>query len=102
MRRRAQSTLEYCIVFAIIAASLIGMHTYMKRALQGRFRVHAEELSESAFYSPMATTANSIIIINTVEGSSIVGNTTISDATIDQSIVRNEDILSFLDEPARW
>ncbi len=34
--RKAQSTLEYAILVAVVVAALITMRTYMKRGVQGK------------------------------------------------------------------
>lgn len=45
-RSKGQSTLEYAFLVAIIAAGVIGMQFYMKRAFQGRAKQAADEISE--------------------------------------------------------
>lgn len=43
-RGKAQSTLEYATLIAIVVAALIGMQVYMKRATQGRLRNATDEI----------------------------------------------------------
>jgi len=38
MDKRAQSTLEYALLIAVVVAVLIAMQTYMKRGLQGKMK----------------------------------------------------------------
>jgi Flp pilus assembly pilin Flp len=51
MRRRnarkniGQSTVEYAVLLAIVAAALIGMQVYLKRGLQGRVKDLADQIS---------------------------------------------------------
>ncbi|MDD5431575.1 MAG: hypothetical protein PHO70_01090 [Candidatus Omnitrophica bacterium] len=53
--RRAQSTLEYLVFIAIIVAAVTSMAVYMKRAILGKYRTNAEQVSGRSFYSPGAT-----------------------------------------------
>jgi Flp pilus assembly pilin Flp len=52
-KRKAQSTLEYTMVVACIAAALMGMGIYVKRGFQGRFREAADQIGEQ--YSAKTT-----------------------------------------------
>ncbi len=36
--REAQSTLEYVVLLAVIAAACVGMQTYARRAIQANFK----------------------------------------------------------------
>lgn len=42
--KKAQTTAEYAILVAVIAATAIAMQTYLKRGLQGRFRDAVDNL----------------------------------------------------------
>lgn len=55
-KRRAQSTLEYAMVIACLAAALIGMQIYIKRSIQGKLRDAADEIGDQ--YSAKKTTSN--------------------------------------------
>jgi hypothetical protein len=68
MNRKAQTTLEVCILIAIIAAALIGMSVYMKRAFQGRLRATLDTVGEP--YSPTLSNASMFIAedTNTTQG----------------------------------
>lgn len=74
MNRRAQSTMEYLILFSIIIAALITTQVYLKRGMQGRLRGYAEQLNEGLTYSPQATDSIQTITRNVDEFSS--SNTT--------------------------
>jgi|WetSurMetagenome_2_1015567.scaffolds.fasta_scaffold1130210_1 hypothetical protein len=52
-KRKAQSTLEYTMVFACIVAALLGMGIYIKRGFQGRFREAADQIGDQ--YSAKTT-----------------------------------------------
>ena len=53
---KAQSTLEYAMVVACIAAALIAMQIYIKRSIQGKIRDSADEIGEQ--YSAKTTTSD--------------------------------------------
>ena len=44
--KKAQNTLEYAVLIAVVAGALIGMQTYMKRAYQGNLQASADDLGE--------------------------------------------------------
>ncbi len=51
-----QSTAEYAVLLAVMAAALIAMQVYVKRGLQGRIRNLADQLSVY-HYEPGRTTS---------------------------------------------
>ena len=51
--RRAQSTVEYAVLGAVVVAALVGMQIYMKRGISGRLRASADAIGEP--YSPKHT-----------------------------------------------
>lgn len=54
LRKKGQSTLEYAIIIAVVAAALIAMATYMKRGVQGKQRESADKIGDQ--FSPKHTT----------------------------------------------
>lgn len=52
---RGQSTLEYAIVIAIMAAAIVTMQIYMKHGLQGKFRQATDDIGEG--FSPSVYSA---------------------------------------------
>lgn len=68
MRLKAQSTLEYAMVVACVAAALLAMQFYLKRGIQGKLRQAGDEIGEQ--YAPgnadssITTTTDSEMIIN--------------------------------------
>ena len=44
--RSGQSTLEYAILIAVIVAALIGIQTYIGRAMKGKLRDSADNIGE--------------------------------------------------------
>ncbi|MDD4900340.1 MAG: hypothetical protein PHT31_05440 [Candidatus Omnitrophica bacterium] len=51
MKRKGQATLEYAVLIAVIAASLLTMANYTKRALQGRIRGTITKISDTPEYT---------------------------------------------------
>ncbi len=43
---RAQSTLEYALIIAVVVAGLVAMQIYMKRGVQGKLRESADQIGE--------------------------------------------------------
>ena len=43
--RRAQSTLEYSILIAIVAAAIVAMHTYVQRSVQANLKMVEEQIN---------------------------------------------------------
>jgi len=113
MENKAQTTLEYAVLIGIIVVALLAMSVYMRRAMQGRLKDNADQISEGFAYSPKATNSHSIALTHSEEKSdakNIVDahNETSSDtittstANITTTVNRNESVLPFADEPKRW
>ena len=105
-KNQAQSTLEFAILIAVITAALVAMTVYIKRAIQGRLRTAADDISEQ--YSPTLTNAN----ITTTSNSVTTSDTTVEDegtldfraitttnATENSSRQGYEDVQGYKDEP---
>lgn len=45
MRKKAQSTIEYALLIAIVAAAFLAMNVYMQRAVQANFNVIEEQIN---------------------------------------------------------
>lgn len=52
--KKAQSTLEYAILIAVIVAGLVTMQVFMKRSYQGRLRSSTDQIGEQ--FSPEDST----------------------------------------------
>ncbi|MCX5707808.1 MAG: hypothetical protein NTY14_02315 [Candidatus Omnitrophica bacterium] len=69
-RLKGQSTLEYAFLVAIIAAGIIAMQFYMKRAVEGKAKQAADQISENPYdsegmeLSSIQTNVNSEAISN--------------------------------------
>ena len=46
LSRKAQSSLEYAVLIAIVAGGLIAMQVYVKRAFQGNMQSSADDMGE--------------------------------------------------------
>lgn len=44
--KKAQSTLEYAVVIAVVVGALIAIQIYMKRGVQGKLRESADQVGE--------------------------------------------------------
>jgi hypothetical protein len=56
--KQAQSILEYVVVILVIAAALIVIGVYYKRAVQGRYRSAGDVLGGGEQYDPGRTNAS--------------------------------------------
>ena len=57
MKRRksnkgGQSTIEYAVLIGLVVLALVGMCSYVKRALQGRWMQAADSFGHGALYQP--------------------------------------------------
>lgn len=44
--RRAQSTLEYAVIVAVVIGALLFMSTYIRRSVQGKYRESADDMGD--------------------------------------------------------
>ena len=49
MNHRGQSTLELCIMLAVVIIALVGLQTYIKYAAAGRLKSSADSISQTLF-----------------------------------------------------
>jgi len=54
MTKKGLSTVEYCVLFALVVAAFLAMHVYLKRAIQGNWRTNMETISDEQ-YEPGVT-----------------------------------------------
>jgi len=45
--KRAQSTLEYAMLVAVVAAAFIAMHTYVQRSVQANLKSLEDQINDS-------------------------------------------------------
>lgn len=102
MKRKAQSTIEYMVLFIIIVGALIATQVYIKRGMQGRLKGYAGELSQGDFYSPGATGSLSVVTTNIEETTSSHDKKNITESKINRLTNQEEETLPFTNEPSRW
>ncbi len=101
---RAQSTLEYAVMVALIAAALLTMQTYIKRGIQGRLKDTADELGQQ--YDPGSTTAditttsssNMVTVVETEELSEDKMQTTTTVVTSEDTQVSGNETIGPMDQ----
>ena len=59
--KKSQSTLEYAVIIACVAAALLSMQIYLKRAIQGRLRQAGDDIGEQ--YAPVNVDSNITITL---------------------------------------
>jgi len=59
---KAQSTLEYAVIIVCVAAALIAMQIYMKRAVSGRLRQTSDDIGQQ--YDPKNTVGEMTKVVN--------------------------------------
>ncbi|MFA6217553.1 MAG: hypothetical protein WDL87_07915 [Candidatus Omnitrophota bacterium] len=62
LTKRAQSTLEYAVIIAVVVGALIAMQVYVKRGLQGRLRQASDDIGDQ--FSPGVTTTSYTTVSN--------------------------------------
>lgn len=90
--KKAQSTAEYVVLFAVVVGALIVMSVYMSRSFQGRYRMLGDELGTQ--YEPGATTINNTTTTTTVTHEYEIPSTadeTKADNAIESTATVNED-----------
>ena len=48
LNRRGQSTLEYAVFIAVVAAALLAMQTYVRRSIQGQLKMVERQINAEA------------------------------------------------------
>lgn len=56
LNRKAQSTLEFAVLIAVVVAALLSMSVYFMRAISGRMRASSDDIGEQ--YEPKHTTSS--------------------------------------------
>jgi uncharacterized protein (UPF0333 family) len=107
MDRRAQVTLEYVILFAVIVAALVVSQIYAKRGFQGKLREYADELSQYGYSPGGVSSGSSVAITNTYENSntthpSDTQTRTVVSTNTSQTTNVSEDLVGLSQEPQRW
>lgn len=83
-KRRAQSTLEYGVVIAVIVAGLVAMQVYIKRGMQGRLKQASDDIGEQfspGYTTGMTTSTSTVDSTEVVMGGTNPTSTTTSTQT---------------------
>ncbi len=86
---RAQSTLEYALIIAVVVAGLVAMQIYMKRGVQGKLRESADQIGEQ--FEANNTTVNRTTNRYGTTVQTVSGGETISSTDAGAPEVRTED-----------
>ena len=95
MNRKAQSMIEYVVLFAAVVSALLAMQIYFRRSVQGSLRTRADQLSEGAGYAPGETTATAVTVTNSLETSSSDNDASSSSTVYHQESNRSESVRPF-------
>ncbi|MCX5712484.1 MAG: hypothetical protein NTY47_05375 [Candidatus Omnitrophica bacterium] len=89
--KKAQSTLEYAIIIAVVVGALLAIQVYVKRGVQGRFKQAADDIGEqfSAQQGTYTTSTNSSVTSNESSAPRQVGNELMSSTKTDVSQTQN-------------
>lgn len=96
IKRRAQSTLEYALIIAVVVGGLIAMQVYVKRGLQGRLKSAADDIGEQ--YSPGHTTGVTTVHSNSSTQENLTGGITTSTSTTIQNRVSDDQTTEYSEE----
>lgn len=77
-KREGQSVLEYAIVIGAVVIALLVMQAYVRRSLQGKFKVIADDLGQQ--YNPYNTTSDMNITFESDTQTQTWTNVTTDDA----------------------
>jgi Flp pilus assembly pilin Flp len=88
---KAQSTLEYAIIIAVVVGALLAIQVYVKRGVQGRFKQAADDIGEqfSAQQGTYTTTTCSAVTSNEVTAPKNAWGEVMSQTTSDVSQTQN-------------
>ena len=93
--RRAQSTLEYAIIIAVVMAGLWMMQHYLKRGYQGKLKDAADQMGEQ--YDPSAYTSHFQLLQNSTVEQRTIDRAQNTNYTADQvnSKIGNENLTAW-------
>jgi len=96
IKRRAQSTLEYALIVAVVVGGLIAMQVYVKRGLQGKIKESADQIGEQ--YSPGYTTGVTTVTTASTTTESLASGVTSTSSTTTQGIVSDDTTAVYTEE----
>lgn len=92
-RLSAQSLLEYVVFIVLFVFALLASQTYIKRAMQGRWKEAADRIGEQ--YDYQATYAD---INLTTESNAISNSTLVRDAATGKGWINREDLVNAVEK----
>ena len=96
IKRRAQSTLEYALIIAVVVGALIAMQVYVKRGVQGRLKSATDDIGEQ--YSPGYTTGTIITQTTTDTQENLTDGVTSTQSTTAQNKTTDDETTEYEDE----
>ncbi len=93
LKRRAQSTLEYALVIAVVVGALVAMQVYVKRGVQGRLKSAADDIGEQ--YSPGNTTGTVTVSTITSTTESLDSGVTSTESSTTQSMISDDETAAY-------
>lgn len=96
IKRRAQSTLEYALMIAVVVGALIAMQVYVKRGLQGKLKSATDDIGEQ--YSPGYTTGVVTVDSTTNTHENLAGGVTTSNSITGQNRVSDDQTTEYSEE----
>ncbi|MCF7872878.1 MAG: hypothetical protein K9L80_01555 [Candidatus Omnitrophica bacterium] len=85
--KKAQSTLEYAALFAVVIGAIIAGQVYFKRGVQGKLKSSADQMGEQYSFGATGTTTQTM---SSTSDETVGGGTT--STTSNQSQERKTDI----------
>ena len=94
--RKAQSTLEYALITAVVIGALLAMQVYVKRGVQGRLKSATDDIGEQ--YSPGYTESVVTVEIESDSTETLSGGVTTVESDTTQERDETVDIADYTDE----
>ena len=94
--RKAQSTLEYALVVAVVVGALLAMQVYVKRGIQGRLKTATDDIGDQ--YSPGYTESVITVEIDSDSTETLDGGVTEFESDVNQTREEETTISAFEDE----
>ncbi|MFH1441998.1 MAG: hypothetical protein ABIH18_08175 [Candidatus Omnitrophota bacterium] len=88
LNKRAQSTLEYAVVIAIIVGGLLAMQMYIKRGVQGRLKQASDDIGDQ--YSPGQSESRYTTVVSSSSDEQTIGATSEDDQEVKTTSTSNQ------------
>jgi Flp pilus assembly pilin Flp len=94
--RKAQSTLEYALIVAVVVGALLAMQVYVKRGLQGRLKSATDDIGDQ--YSPGYTESVITVDIESESTETLEDGVTSIESDTTQERDETTEIADYTDE----